>query len=259
MKYCLKNRQESLYLKKADEIKVDFRVRRSIPDLIENYPEATIILMCYPGEEINWLDCDKWKILSRDKFIMCVSTFEDMQACKDNGFQFYFGYPIKTFYELRALKEMGVCYVRLAEPLFFQMDEVKKFSIPVRAIPNVCYSDGFYREDGVCGMWIRPEDLDTYEPYVDVLEFEDADDNEKEQALFRIYSEQKNWPGDMGMLFTNFNHMGVNRLILPDVAQKRLNCGQRCQASGACKICYRAVDLANPDKLRAYVEATEQS
>ena len=40
MKFCLRNRQESIYLMKADEIKVDFRDRRSIPDLIEKYPEA---------------------------------------------------------------------------------------------------------------------------------------------------------------------------------------------------------------------------
>lgn len=257
MKYCLKNRQESLYLKKADEIKVDFRDRRSIPDLIDNYPNATIILMCYPGEEINWADCDKWRILSKDKFIMCVSTFDDMQACKDNGFQFYFGYPIKTFYELRALKEMGVCYVRLAEPIFFQMDEVKKFGIPVRAVPNVCYTDGFYRKDGVCGLWIRPEDVEAYEPYVDVLEFEDAD-NDKEQALYRIYAEQKIWPGRMDMLFTNFNHDGYNRMILPEVAQRRLNCGQRCQGGGACKMCYRAVDLAEPDRYSYLQETTDQ-
>ena len=256
MKFCLNNRQESVYLMKADEIKVDFRDRRSIPDLIEQYPNATIILMCYPGEEINWEDCNKWKILSRDKFILCVSTMDDCLACKEREFQFYYGYPVKTFYELRALHELGVCYVRVAEPLFFQMDDVKTFGIPLRLVPNVCYIDGMHRKDGVCGTWVRPEDLDTYAEYVSVVEFEDCD-IDKEQALYRIYAEQKIWPGDMNMLFTNFNHGGVNRLVLPDVVEKRLNCGQRCQINGNCKICYRAFSLANPDKLRAYVEATE--
>lgn len=256
MKYCLKNRQESLYLKKANEIKVDFRDRRSIPDLIEKYPEATIILMCYPGEEINWTDCEKWKILSRDKFILCLSNLDDAPNCKENGIPFYIGYPVKTFYELRALKELGVCYVRLAEPLFFQMDEVKQFGIPIRAVPNVAYIDGFPRKNGVCGTWIRPEDIDTYAPYVEVLEFEAAD-IDKEQALYRIYAEQKEWPGEMDMLFTNFNYQGYNRMIMPKVAESRLNCGQRCQASGACRICYRAADLAIPDKFDYLKETTD--
>jgi hypothetical protein len=259
MKYCLKSRQELIYLKKADEIKVDFRDRYSIPDLIDNCPNATIILMCYPGEVINWKECDKWRILSRDKFIMCVSNMDDAIECKNHGLQFYYGYPIKTFYELRSLQELGVCYVRLAEPLFFQMDEVKKFGIPVRAVPNIAYNDIFYHKDGVCGLWIRPEDVDVYEDYVSVFEFEDIYENEKEQALYRIYAEQKQWPGDMNMLFTNFNYPGVNRMILPDVAQRRLNCGQRCQASGACKVCYRAVDLANPDRYSYLQETTDQS
>lgn len=258
MKFCLRNRQESIYLMKADEIKVDFRDRRSIPDLIEKYPEATIILMCYPGEEIDWEDCKKWNILSRDKFIMCVSTMDDCLLCKDKGFKFYYGYPIKTFYELRALQGLGVCYVRLAEPIFFQMDEVKKFNIPVRLVPNVCYVDGLIRENGVCGTWVRPEDLDAYADYASVVEFEDCD-NDKEQALYRIYAEQKRWPGDMSMLFTNFNYPGVNRMILPDVVQRRLNCGQRCQANGACKVCYRACDLAIPDKYSYLKETTDQS
>ena len=131
------------------------------------------------------------------------------------------------------------------------MDKVKSLGIPVRAVANVAYNDGLPREDGVCGVWIRPEDVETYEPYVSVIEFEDADPR-KERALYRLYAEKKRWPGDLGMIITNFNHLGVNRLILPEVAEKRLNCAQKCQSGSACKICYRAVDLADVEKLREY-------
>ena len=47
MKFCLRNRQESIYLMKADEIKVDFRDRRSIPDLIEKYPEFQLFIQVF--------------------------------------------------------------------------------------------------------------------------------------------------------------------------------------------------------------------
>ena len=148
--------------------------------------------------------------------------------------------------------------MRLAEPLFFEMDIVKQFGVPVRMVPNVAYIDGLPREDGVCGTWVRPEDLDLYEDYVEVVEFEDAN-LKKEQALYRIYAEQKNWPGDLQMIITNLNHDGLNRIIVPDFAEKRLNCGQRCQKTGNCKLCYRALTLAMPDKIRDYMEATDQS
>lgn len=259
MKYCLSSRQESAYLKKADEIKVDFRDRRSIPDLTEKYPEKTIVLMCYKDNIINWKEIHNWNVLCRGKLIMCLASVEDVEECKNEGVPFYFGYPVKTFFELNALKDLGVCYVRLGEPLFFELNKVKNIGIPVRAVPNVAYVDIFPHKDGVCGTWIRPEDVDVYEDYIEVFEFEDSEDIIREQALYRIYAEQKQWPGDLNMLFTNFDYPGVNRMILPEIASKRINCGQRCQSNGACKICYRALSLAIPEKIRDYMEATDQS
>ena len=258
MKYCLNSRQELQYLQKADEIKVEYRDKDSIPSLIEKYPGKRIILMCYFNEILDWKELNRWNILSRNNFMLCLASVAYADDCKEHGIPFYMGYPVKTYYELRALKELGVSYVRLAEPLFFEMDTVKQFGVPVRMVPNVAYIDGLPREDGVCGTWVRPEDLDLYENYVEVVEFEDAD-LKKEQALFRIYAEQKNWPGDLQMIITNLNHDGLNRIIVPDFAEKRLNCGQRCQKTSNCKLCYRALTLAMPDKIRDYMEATGQS
>lgn len=258
MKFCLNSRQEAAYLSKADEIKVEFRDKDSIPTLIERYPGKDIILMCYFNEILDWKEIERWNILSRKHFMMCLSSIADAQECKERNIPFYMGYPIKTYYELRALKALGVRYVRLGEPLFFEMDTVRSFEIPVRAVPNVAYIDGYPREDGVCGTWIRPEDLDVYEEYVETIEFEDAD-MKKEQAMFRIYAEQKNWPGDLSMIITNLNHVGLNRIIVPNIAEKRLICGQRCQKSSNCKLCYRALTLAVPEKIKDYMETTDQS
>lgn len=256
MKYCLNSRQEHQYLQKANEIKVEYRDKDSIPSLIEKYPNTRIILMCYFNEILDWKEINRWNILSRNNLMLCLSSVSYADDCKEHGIPFYMGYPIKTYYELRALKELGVSYIRLGEPLFFEMDTVKEFGIPIRMVPNVAYIDGLPRKDGVCGTWVRPEDLDLYEGYVEVVEFEDAD-LKKEQALYRIYAEQKNWPGDLGMIITNLNHEGLNRIIVPDFAEKRLNCGQRCQKSSNCKLCYRVLTLANPDIIRDYVETTD--
>ena len=55
MKYCLSSRNQRDYLSKADEIKVEYRDRKEIPDLFERYPEATIILQCFFYEEdLEW-------------------------------------------------------------------------------------------------------------------------------------------------------------------------------------------------------------
>ena len=113
-------------------------------------------------------------------------------------------------------------------------------------------SDDYIEKDIILG--IRPEDIHLYEDYVAAMEFEDCKPT-KEQALFRIYTQQKEWPGDLGLLITNFNHLGLNRLILPEVGEKRLDCRHICQLGGHCRICYRAMDLANKEDLTDYAEA----
>lgn len=152
---------------------------------------------------------------------------------------------------------MGACYVRLDAPVFFNMPAAKKVGVPIRVVPNIAYNDGFTRIDGVCGTWIRPEDLEAYGEYVDAVEFEDCD-QKKEQAMYRIYAEDKEWPSDLGLLITNLNHAGSNRMIGSEYSLRRIDCGQRCQEGNGCQICYRLLALANPKLIRDYVNATSE-
>lgn len=252
MKFALKARQTKNYLEKADEILVDFRDRKVIPDYAEQYPGKTIILIQYANDELDMEDIKTWKILCRDNFMVCLSNLIYVPELKRLDVRWYWGFPISTYFELRAIKDMGACYIKLAAPLFFDLPTVKKFNIPIRAIPNVAYDDGLDRIDGVCGTWIRPEDLDAYAAYIDAVEFADCD-QKKEQALYRIYAEDKSWPTDLGLLITNLNHMGTNRMVNPEASLNRISCQQFCQRDGVCHICYRMLDIANPDLVRNYV------
>ena len=208
-----------------------------------------IVKITYHEADVDWKYLAVMGKMMESKgrtLIICLSDINDIAVCKKNDLKFYWGYPVNSFYQLRALVDAGVCAVRLAPPLTHMLPEVKKFGIDILAVPNVAYVDGLPREDGVCGGWIRPEDLlTTYADYVDMVEFEDCD-NKKEQALYRLYFEDSAWPGDLGIIITNFNHMGVNRMIPPELGQIRLNCGQKCQAGNRCRVCYRYLDLANP-------------
>ena len=80
--------------------------------------------------------------------------------------------------------------MRLDAPIFFDMQKASSVGVPIRVVPNVAYNDGLDRVDGVCGTWIRPEDIDAYGEYVTAVEFEDCD-QKKEQAMYRIYAEDK--------------------------------------------------------------------
>ena len=110
------------------------------------------------------------------------------------------------------------------------MDEVKKVGIPLRLIPNRCYSRDIPREDGLHGCWVRPEKLDLYEPYASVIEFY-SDGPIQEMAFYRIYAKDKEWPGDMGTLYYGFNLHMDNRLVYEGLDEMRLNCGQKCETT----------------------------
>ena len=256
MKYCLHSRVDAEYLHKADEIKVDTRDYRSIPDLFEKYPDKDIILELFHKENIDWNELRKLGILSKGHLILCLDRPEDFPKAAEINVKYYMGYPVETMYELNALINNGVYYINIGIPLIFNFNNllrVKKSSnVCFRYAPNVAYYDGLIREDGVCGGWIRPEDLDMYSPVIDAVEFNGIK-KDKEHALYRIYAEEKSWPGDIGMIIENFNHLGVNRMIMKDVTITRMNCRHKCQNGGVCSVCKRAVSLADPNRLQEYV------
>lgn len=258
MKWCLSSRQANSYLAKADEIKVQYRDRKVIYDLREKFKNATIILVMPFDKEtvVNWQEISTYNTYTEHNLILCLTNIADAQKCKEENIRFYYGFPVTSFYELNLLKKLGVCYVRLGGSLMFSLDKVKRVGIPVRAVPNIANEIYWPGEDGVCGTWIRPEGVEYCEPYIDAMEFEDCD-QEKEQALFRIYAEQKAWPGRVDMLISNITTDALNRLIHPDFSLTRLTCGQKCQEDHRCRYCYGCLDIAEEDVIRDLKESLE--
>lgn len=262
MKFSVSSRQTPEYLRKADEIKVQWRDRRIIPDLFEKYPDATVNLCRYfqDGEsEIDWKEIDNYNVLSQGKLVLGLTLITELAEARSRSYKFHYLSAVRTFQELNEVAAFGVCRIRLGAPLFFQMDKVRKvYSGSIYAIANMASNDSiFERAEGVTGLWIRPEDIPTYEPYIDLIEF--IGDQKQEQALYRIYAEQHKWSGELSMLVQDLNYPCTNRMVPPTLAETRLNCGQRCQEGGSCRICYRTFDLANPEKIRNYLEATKEN
>lgn len=261
MKFCLSNHLMGDYLRKADEIKVNYKEFTLNTGLIiiENYPQATVIVDCHGIDDIDWEAMEKADKLFQHKLIMCVNTIQQLDEARAHNLRRYLGWPISSFWELEGVSQYGVEYVKLDMELFFDMPSVKRAGIPIRVVPNVCYTDGMPHNTGIIGRWIRPEDLwTTYADYVDAVEFEDCDMN-KEQALFRIYAEQKEWRQPLKVLFTNMETDAVGRLIIPEVAEARLRCQHRCVRDGSCQLCVRAFNLAVPDKIKTLRDLIDNS
>ena len=195
MKYSLSSRQSAEYLKKADEIKVEYRDRKIIPDLAEKYPNARINLVLpydwKSEQEIDWKEIYTYSKLTRDNFILGITSSNHLSQADEHKIDVYHRAPIHTFQELNDVRQSGIDEVILGAPLFFHLDKIKRYfpTMKIRAVANVALPEGSMSyNDGVCGLWIRPEDVALYEEYgVTTIEF--FADHSAEQALYRIYAE----------------------------------------------------------------------
>ena len=256
MQFSLNARQNHKYLLKANEIKFQYRDIDIIPEYAAKYPEAKLVIEILPSNDWEVSKIKDAFILSHNKLTVCVPQLKDprVEELVNLSIPFYWGYPISTAWELDAILKTGVSQIKIEAPLFFQQDVLKDLGVQVRLTPNVAHQ-GFLPFTGVNGSWVRPEDINKYEN-IDIIEFEDCD-LRKEQALYRIYAEQQEWPGQLSMIISNLELDCTNRMLPPDFTEARLNCGQRC-VTGTCRICYRYFDLADPKKLKNYLAKIEK-
>lgn len=244
MKYTVQGRQPMSLLKKVDEIKVEYRDREQILDFIEKIPEKTFILEI-PKDAI--LDENLVEAFAEKIEIILELPSIDLsviQWCKEKNIKWYWKYPITSYFELRKLAALGPSYLLLGAPLCFDLPTVKKIGIPIRLIANLAGDRYIPQLEGICGPWIRPEGILAYEPYVDSIEFVSTG-LQQEATLYKIYAEDKEWPGNLNFLFQDFN-CNVQSPGLPvEIDEMRTNCRQKCMENGHCRFCEIGVKFSH--------------
>ena len=237
MKYCVSGRQPKSILRQADEIKMQYKDCERILDYIEEFSNKTFIVEISKDEiEINWslLNVFKEKL---NNFILCIHNLNLVNEIKEKDFKFYWAYPIVTWYELEGIAALNPVYLFLNAPLSFSLQKIKDKYIP--------------RDNGIYGTWIRPEDIQIYENWVDTFEFI-TDDLKKESTLIHVYKDNKQWPGNLNLLLTNLNYNVDNRAIPEEIGKIRANCEQKCKSGGSCNFCSIAFKFATDVRNKYY-------
>ena len=248
MKYCLSDAQPISLLRKADEIKVAYKNINSVFELMDEMPDKTFILDI-PEEESFKFDIELCTAYAEKvNIVLCLYNAHAAKIAAAVGLKWYWGYPISSFYELRGIIDLEPAYIFLTAPLSFDLNKVSQITtIPIRMCPNIAYDNYIPREEGICGQWVRPEDQDLYDEFVSVFEFR-GNDLAHEATLFKVYAEDKKWPGNLNLLITNLNFDIDNRIIDPDVIEVRLYCGQKCMTNSKCHLCPQMFKFS--DKVR---------
>lgn len=259
MRFALHAKCDKEYLTKADEIIVSYKEKERILDYPSLYPDAAVTIQCIDekSEEIDW----KWLKAMKEQFpkgfTVGVKDIESLSFGIQANVPIYWLQSITTFNQLNFLYDLGVSYIYVDQPLFSSVDKLKRFNIPVRWMPNIINQSGFIMEKAH-GTWIRPEDLDEYDIIPGcIAEFNNVNGSKAEQAFYRVYALEKEWPMDLGLLLLDFKDKGIaNSLIDPDLIEHRLNCHHKCEEypnRNGCHICLNVFNTANREKIVDYL------
>lgn len=250
MKYCLSADQPKEFLKQADEILVKGKDYQVVIDYLEDFPDK-IIILDVPNER---LEDEKFKeAINRysdisENFICRIYNMKEINWFYENNIKFYYGYPISTYYDLQALLQLNVEYIKVTAPLTFDIAYLSTLEAKFRMVPNVAYDAYIPRENGVRGQWVRPEDVAYYEDGIYVFEFENVN-LDQEQTLYKIYNVYKEWPGNLNILITNLNYDARNLRILNGIGKIRSNCLQKCQQGEICNVCPFLLDITHSKRV----------
>lgn len=182
-----------------------------------------------------------WDIAFRfpltEKSLNICRTFQDKQI------SYFFNYYCRTKTSLMRIFDLGVSDIYVHGELCFSLKDIQALKLrePVkfRTVPNQpTMTEIETYIDPIKTFWIRPQDLDVYEKYIDVLEFPPA----TSIALLRVYKERK-WEGRMIDIIPETELEVCASSIPPTFGEVRVNCGLEC-AYNNCQICAGCINFA---------------
>ena len=259
MRYCLKYSNICKHLKDADEISIKYIEDRGLVDFMNKYANKRIILLVdsksFPDSEINKLIAIK-KTYPDLQFAVCLNEYSEglIEVLQKANLAFFSLKPVHTWELLWKLVEVdGVSDINLSGALAFEIPKVKKYldsldrKVNIRLTPNLISSE-FPQVPQLVQFFIRPDDIDLYEPYADIIEFEGV---ENQDQFYNIYAKQKMFYGKLNQVIYNFEEPIDNKSLIPAFTERRISCGRECLRGGRCKRCYTLADISK--KISPYV------
>ena len=251
MKYCTHYYKNFRYNTNLDEVILDYATYRdSIVNEMDKWNEdQRIIVDICLGGTVEIIPILQMCMKKHKEFAVRLDIIqEDMvKALRGVDIPFFYANYAKTLDEVYGMIQRRVSDIYITESLAFNIEKIGSYckykNVNVRMIPNIAqYHTGFRKEiPDPYKFFIRPEDVDLYEAYVDVLEILGPDN--RLSVIYEIYR-NKVWDGDLGQLIVGFDNPFPNAGMIPLFGPKRLSCRQECMYE-KCSLCKQAKELAD--------------
>ena len=248
MKYCIDYNQNTRHLKcidKVDEWTIEYNKKdTTLLDFLEENKDRRINLYIKELLDIQFLK-DLSNKFPNLYFKLSIDYLEEIKKEEPN-FKFFFDTYVNNWDTFIGLIYKGITDIYIVENMGFELDKVSaiahKENVAIRVFPNVAQS-AWKNLTGLKKFFIRPEDVEVYESYVDTFEFYGEDKNL--DVYYRVYTEDKKWFGKLNEIIIDFNSEIDNKYIIPKFAEKRISCGKNCLKGGKCMRCNRIQELSN--------------
>ena len=258
MKYCLDFNKHSPYMAEADELNIIYDAKdRDLVQFLKDHASQRINLTLRNLEEaLKNKEIERIFVIREENPELNISIkipyydrknenlTKSLEIIK-NKIPFYFDTLVNDWDTFLGMINLGVSDIYIVEELGFQLDKISsiahKNNIQIRCFPNVCQTE-WAGTDVLKTFFIRPEDVQVYEPYVDVLEFWGI--KTKQDTYFEIYSKDKKWFGPLNEILIGFENDLDSRFTIPRFAERRISCNRQCLKGGNCHICDRIWDLS---------------
>ena len=257
MKYCINYSNKSHIIDKVDEILIRYdknKILELFTQFIPAHLNQRVIVQLMEENNIDTIVNNLKKIISiynenKDiKFDIQLPFYNQkfMEELKDTNLKYFFKVAANSWDKFTGLISQNVSDIYITDELAFELDKVAeiahKNNIKVRIYPNVAQSRWDKLSD-ILKFFIRPEDIEIYESYVDVCEFY-GDKAQQIDTYYKIYQEDKKWFGDLQEIIIGLDSKIDSRYIIPRFAEKRIKCGKDCLKGGKCEMCKRILDLS---------------
>lgn len=257
MKYCINYSNKSHIIDKVDEILIRYdknKILELFTQFIPAHLNQRVIVQLIEEDNIDTIVNNLKKIISiynenKDiKFDIQLPFYNQkfMEELKDTNLKYFFKVAANSWDKFTGLISQNVSDIYITDELAFELDKVAeiahKNNIKVRIYPNIAQSRWDKLSD-ILKFFIRPEDIEMYEPYVDVCEFY-GDKAQQIDTYYKIYQEDKKWFGDLQEIIIGLDSKIDSRYIIPRFAEKRIKCGKDCLKGGKCEMCKRILDLS---------------
>ena len=233
MKYSFRYYNDNAAMEIADEIIIKYTEKDpELINFVKKYSNKRIVVdTSHKNEELEE-DIDIFKAAE----VTVMATLENYIPLKNNNIPFFFCEEALSLRDFSLYLNKGVTDIRIDGELGFFLPSLKEHTeINIRVSPNFALDS-----NNLTSFFIRPEDLELYENYIDIIEFRGH--VAKQSILYENYTKDKKWGGDLNILIHNAPSID-NTQILPNFGKNRLNCKMRC-TYGACEICKHIQDVS---------------